>query len=205
MSHNPRITTKIISYTHNNTLFTNGVMVITPYVYVSFTIPFGFAGGLYDVDTKLTRFGYRDYDAYTGKWTAKDPIGFSGGDSNLYGYVLGDPVNWFDPEGMSKTQGITSGNDPYLNQLKNTNGNQSQIADIEKEIKDLKDKGKIKPERWKKLKAWIKLAKDGRLFKKSLLDMLGALLEIELREMLNCHWDIPLEECLKNPCISLEA
>ena len=65
----------------------------------SFKVPFGFAGGLYDVDTKLTRFGYRDYDAYTGKWTAKDPIGFDGGDSNLYGYVLGDPVSGFDPSG----------------------------------------------------------------------------------------------------------
>jgi RHS repeat-associated protein len=64
------------------------------------SIPFGFAGGLYDADTKLTRFGYRDYDAYTGKWTAKDPIGFSGGDSNLYGYVLGDPVNLVDPSGL---------------------------------------------------------------------------------------------------------
>jgi RHS repeat-associated protein len=68
----------------------------------SFTVPFGFAGGLYDSDTKLTRFGYRDYDAYTGKWTAKDPIGFSGGDSNLYGYVLQDPVNFVDPSGLKK-------------------------------------------------------------------------------------------------------
>jgi len=57
-------------------------------------------GGLYDTDTQLTRFGYRDYDATTGKWTAKDPIGFSGGDSNLYGYVLGDPVNFVDPSGL---------------------------------------------------------------------------------------------------------
>ena len=65
------------------------------------SIPFGFAGGLYDPDTKLTRFGYRDYDAETGKWTAKDPIGFNGGDTNLYGYVLGDPVNLVDPEGLS--------------------------------------------------------------------------------------------------------
>jgi RHS repeat-associated protein len=64
-------------------------------------VPFGFAGGLYDPDTKLTRFGYRDYDAYTGKWTAKDPIGFDGGDSNLYGYVLGDPVDFVDPEGLA--------------------------------------------------------------------------------------------------------
>ena len=65
----------------------------------SFRVPFGFAGGLYDSDTKLTRFGFRDYDAYSGKWTAKDPIDFGGGDSNLYGYVLGNPVNLIDPTG----------------------------------------------------------------------------------------------------------
>jgi RHS repeat-associated protein len=62
----------------------------------AFTVPFGFAGGLYDTDTKLTRFGYRDYDARTGKWTAKDPIGFGGGDSNLYGYVFANPVGLVD-------------------------------------------------------------------------------------------------------------
>ena len=28
--------------------------------------PFGFAGGLYDRDTKLVRFGARDYDPETG-------------------------------------------------------------------------------------------------------------------------------------------
>ena len=62
--------------------------------------PFGFAGGLYDPDTRLTRFGARDYDAETGRWTAKDPILFNGGDTNLYGYVLQDPVNLIDPEGL---------------------------------------------------------------------------------------------------------
>jgi len=54
---------------------------------------------LYDTDTGLIRFGYRDYDPETGRWTARDPIGFDGGDTNLYGYVLGDPVNFIDPEG----------------------------------------------------------------------------------------------------------
>ena len=62
-------------------------------------MPFGFAGGLYDKETKLVHFGFRDYDPYTGKWTAKDPIGFAGGDSNLYGYVLNDPVNLVDSRG----------------------------------------------------------------------------------------------------------
>ena len=42
------------------------------------------------------------YDAYTGKWTAKDPINFGGGDSNLYGYVLKDPVSGIDPLGLEQ-------------------------------------------------------------------------------------------------------
>jgi RHS repeat-associated protein len=61
--------------------------------------PFGFAGGLYDPDTRLTRFGARDYDAETGRWTAKDPIRFLGGEANLYGYAFNDPVNFIDPNG----------------------------------------------------------------------------------------------------------
>ena len=61
--------------------------------------PFGFAGGLYDQDTKLTRFGLRDYDAHAGRWTSKDSILFDGGDTNLFGYVTNDPVNFVDPDG----------------------------------------------------------------------------------------------------------
>lgn len=61
--------------------------------------PFGFAGGLYDSNTGLVRFGARDFDPETGRWTCKDPILFSGGDTNLYGYVLADPVNFIDPSG----------------------------------------------------------------------------------------------------------
>ena len=62
--------------------------------------PFGFAGGLYDQDTKLVRFGARDYNPGVGRWTAKDPILFDGGDTNLYGYVSNDPVNFLDPTGL---------------------------------------------------------------------------------------------------------
>ncbi len=62
--------------------------------------PFGFAGGLYDPDTGLVRFGARDYDAVTGRWTAKDPIRFLGGDANLYTYLADDPVNSVDPFGQ---------------------------------------------------------------------------------------------------------
>ena len=63
--------------------------------------PFGYAGGLYDPDTGLTRFGARDYDGETARWTSKDPIGFAGGDSSLYGYVGGDPLGFIDPMGLA--------------------------------------------------------------------------------------------------------
>lgn len=63
--------------------------------------PFGFAGGLYDPDTELVRFGARDYDAEVGRWTAKDPLRFQQADGpNLYLYVHGDPVNFRDPRGL---------------------------------------------------------------------------------------------------------
>ena len=61
----------------------------------------GFAGGLYDGDTKLVRFGARDYDSTVGRWTTKDPIGFAGGDTNLYAYVGGNPMSYNDPSGLA--------------------------------------------------------------------------------------------------------
>jgi RHS repeat-associated protein len=66
----------------------------------SFSVPLGFAGGLHDRDIGLVRFGLRDYDPDTGRWTAKDPIGFAGGDTDLYGYVQNNPVNSIDPLGL---------------------------------------------------------------------------------------------------------
>ena len=83
--------------------------------------PFGFAGGIYDHVTGLVRFGARDYDPEVGRWTAKDPILFAGGDTNLYGYVFGDPLNFIDINGLWSINldayyglggGITFGKDP---------------------------------------------------------------------------------------------
>jgi len=62
--------------------------------------PFAYAGGLYDTQTKLVRFGARDYEATTGRWICKDPIGFEGQQSSLYAYVGNDPINKVDINGL---------------------------------------------------------------------------------------------------------
>ncbi|MEW4368202.1 RHS repeat domain-containing protein, partial [Aliikangiella maris] len=84
--------------------------------------PFGFAGGIYDRDTGLTRFGARDYEPQAGRWTSKDPIRFAGGDSNIYGYAFSDPVNFVDLRGLdslrtSVLQAIGRGNTRKLKDL----------------------------------------------------------------------------------------
>jgi RHS repeat-associated protein len=59
---------------------------------------FGFAGGIYDADTGLTRFGARDYDPSIGRWTTKDPAMIAGG-LNRYGYCDDEPTACVDITG----------------------------------------------------------------------------------------------------------
>ncbi len=84
----------------------------------AFDLPVNFAGGLIEVDTEFVRFGFRDYDSVAGKWTAKDPIGFAGGDGNLYGYVINNPVNLFDPLGLSGVSPVSGSGGIYPNNKK---------------------------------------------------------------------------------------
>ena len=45
------------------------------------------------------RYGTRDYEAGTGRWTAKDRVLFYGG-PNVYAYADNDALNFFDPTGQ---------------------------------------------------------------------------------------------------------
>jgi RHS repeat-associated protein len=62
--------------------------------------PYAFTGRELDQETGLYYYRARYYDANTGRFISKDPIGFSAGDANLYRYVGNNPVNWVDPEGL---------------------------------------------------------------------------------------------------------
>jgi RHS repeat-associated protein len=72
-------------------------------------LPLGFAGGLFDADTGLTRFVWRDYDADTSRFTALDPMGEKGGDKDWYGYCVNDPVNRVDMWGLWTVNAGVSG------------------------------------------------------------------------------------------------
>lgn len=63
--------------------------------------PFGFSGGHCDSKTGLARFGVRDFDGKTAIWLSRDSIKFEGDDTNLYSYVLDDPVNLIDKDGKA--------------------------------------------------------------------------------------------------------
>jgi RHS repeat-associated protein len=61
---------------------------------------FAFAGREWDGDAGLYYNRARWLDAHTGRFISEDPIGFAGGDANLYRYAGGDPANYRDPTGF---------------------------------------------------------------------------------------------------------
>jgi RHS repeat-associated protein len=59
-----------------------------------------FPGQYYDQETGLHYNFFRYYDATIGRYLTKDPIGFSGGDVNLFRYTRNNPINFRDPQGL---------------------------------------------------------------------------------------------------------
>jgi RHS repeat-associated protein len=141
--------------------------------------PFGFAGGLYDRDTGLVRFGLRDYDPAAGRWTTKDPLGFSAGDSNLYAYAANDPLNRIDPTGLE------DGASPSPCQPEETWDQKARkVLDSFKRIPDHLKQGKIAKtidKVWGKIKKLEKLMDDGLEVKEALEspDTLDSLTAVE--------------------------
>jgi RHS repeat-associated protein len=70
--------------------------------------PFRFSTKYQDEETNLYYYGYRYYNASTGRWLGRDRLGERGG-LNLFGFVDNDAVNWFDPLGMAPMSGGIGG------------------------------------------------------------------------------------------------
>ena len=90
-----------------------GQNVVNAYAYDSFgnilnqteniPQPFKYVGQ-FGVMAESNGFYYmraRYYDPQAGRFISEDPIGFDGGDVNLYGYVGGNAVNRVDPSGLA--------------------------------------------------------------------------------------------------------
>jgi RHS repeat-associated protein len=56
----------------------------------------------FDEETGLHYNDFRYYDPTTGRYLSTDPIGFEGGDNNLYAYVTSNPINFKDYFGLQR-------------------------------------------------------------------------------------------------------
>jgi RHS repeat-associated protein len=82
--------------------------VLTEYTYEPFgattetgadTNPFQYTGRENDAGTGLYAHRARYYHPGLQRFISEDPIGFAGGDVNLYAFVRNNPVTWIDPFG----------------------------------------------------------------------------------------------------------
>ena len=62
--------------------------------------PYTYTAREQDPETGHLHYRARAYDPNLGRFLASDPIGFAGGDANLYAYVGNDPANFSDPSGL---------------------------------------------------------------------------------------------------------
>lgn len=113
--------------------------VVQSYTYDSFGVPkpstsfrnaYTFTSREWDSETGMYFYRARYYDPMAGRFISKDPIGFAGGDMNLYGYVWNKPMDLIDPYGNCPWCLVGAGFGAGLNmyaQLSTNGGNWSQI------------------------------------------------------------------------------
>jgi RHS repeat-associated protein len=65
---------------------------------------YAFTGREWDAETQLYYYRARYYDPESGTFISEDPMGFFAG-PNFYSYVLGNPVNLADPNGLQAGPG----------------------------------------------------------------------------------------------------
>ncbi|MFT4552817.1 MAG: RHS repeat-associated protein, partial [Chlamydiales bacterium] len=66
--------------------------------------PWRYSSKRVDEETGLIFFGLRYYMPETGRWITRDPAGFADG-PNLYAYVHGNPMRYYDPYGLWSIEG----------------------------------------------------------------------------------------------------
>ncbi len=67
--------------------------------------PFQYTARDFDPETGLRYYRMRYYDSNVGRFLNEDPLGFHGGDSNFYAYVVNSPTDLVDPLGLQHMPG----------------------------------------------------------------------------------------------------
>jgi len=75
--------------------------------------PYGYTGREPDAETGLYYYRARYYDVEAGRFIQSAPIGFGGGDTNLYAYVVNNPINLYDPSGWKPKKGNPPSRAPH--------------------------------------------------------------------------------------------
>jgi len=70
----------------------------------TFFQPYTFTAREFDSETGLYFYRARNYDPHTGRFLQEDPIGFAGGDLNIYAYVTNNPTGAVDPFGLRQAR-----------------------------------------------------------------------------------------------------
>ncbi len=68
----------------------------------AFEPTFTYTGRAWDADAELYYYRARWYDPVAGRFVSEDPIGFAGGDANLFGMVGNSTPNGADPSGLTQ-------------------------------------------------------------------------------------------------------
>jgi len=84
--------------------------------------PYAYTGREPDAETGLYYYRARYYDVEAGRFIQSDPIGFKGGDTNLYAYVGNNPVNFYDPSGLVPGTGYKTLDDAGVAAIRWVNG-----------------------------------------------------------------------------------
>jgi len=92
--------------------------------------PFKFTGREWDPGSGLYFYRARYYNPRSGRFLTKDPIGFAGGDVNLYRYVQNNPQNRIDLDGLFGPFG------PGFSNLRPVNQYKPNPGDISMSVKE---------------------------------------------------------------------
>ena len=81
------------AYEPFGTILSEQETIVQPFKYVGQYGVMAEPNGLYYMRARY-------YDPSVGRFISEDPLGFGGGDVNLFAYVQNNPVNWVDPLGL---------------------------------------------------------------------------------------------------------